>query len=389
VALGWMVVQLAVRDGVPALGPFYIGLVGLSRALPSLAFGLVGGVLADRFDRRALLMVTQLAGGLTAALLAVLTLADRIDIVAVMVLSVLGATANAFDLPGRNAAIPRLVPERDLMSAIALYTATFNGALVVGPIVAGLLIEPIGVGGLMVLNALSFLATTAALLVMRPMPPSGPAVKANVFGSMVEGLRYIRDESALRWVIVLSTATCLVARPLSLLLPAFAHDTLRVGAVELAWLTASYGIGCLVGALGTASFSGVRRRGLALAGSLLALGLFNVAFAAQRALLPALLLVALPGVTQFIFSGIANAILQTRTPDQLRGRVMGVYTMTFQGVIPFGSMVLGSLGALIGIDLAVALGGALLAVAAGYVLLRVEAVRLIGSNQSSQVVVQV
>ena len=152
--LGWLVVQLAIHDGTPQLGPLYLGFVGLARAIPGLAFGLFGGVVADRVDRRRLLIVTQSSAAITAAILAALTITNNINIVEVVLLSAMNSIIFSFDAPTRQAMVPRMVPERQLMSAIGLNSAAFNGATLVGPLIGGALIVPFGVGGLMLANAI-------------------------------------------------------------------------------------------------------------------------------------------------------------------------------------------------------------------------------------------
>src|SRR5438445_524612 len=145
--LGWLVVQLAIKDGVPHLAPFYLGLVGLSRAVPGLAFGLFGGAVADRADRRRLLLVTQTSAAIVAAILAALTISEHINIVEIVLLSAMNSIIFSFDAPSRQAMVPRLVSDRELMSAIGLNSAAFNGATLVGPLLGGVLIIPFGVGG--------------------------------------------------------------------------------------------------------------------------------------------------------------------------------------------------------------------------------------------------
>src|SRR5438094_7620695 len=147
--LGWLVVQLAIKDGVPHLAPFYLGLVGLSRALPGLAFGLFGGVVADRADRRRLLLLTQSSAAVSAAVLALLAISNQINIVEIVLISALNSIIFSFDAPTLQAMVSRLVSEKQLMSAIGLNSAAFNGATLVGPLVGGVLISPFGVGGLM------------------------------------------------------------------------------------------------------------------------------------------------------------------------------------------------------------------------------------------------
>src|SRR5438309_3269778 len=239
--LGWLVVQLAIKDGVPQLAPFYLGLVGLSRALPGLAFGLFGGVVADRADRRRLLTVTQSSAAVVAAVLGILTLTDHINIVEIVLLSALNSVIFSFDAPTRQAMVPRLVSDRELLSAIGLNSAAFNGATLVGPLLGGVLIIPFGVGGLMLLNAVSYFAVVAALLVMRAQPVD-TGRRAPMLDSIREGLSYLRHDPVLRWVVALSIATALLTRPYIQLLPAEAQF-LGVGAVELSWLLAASGAG--------------------------------------------------------------------------------------------------------------------------------------------------
>src|SRR5436189_3124223 len=200
--LGWLVVQLAIKDGVPQLAPFYLGLVGLSRALPGLAFGLFGGVVADRADRRRLLLLTQSSAAVAAAVLAFLAITNQINIVEIVLISALNSIIFSFDAPTRQAMVPRLVSDKQLMSAIGLNSAAFNGATLVGPLVGGVLIIPFGVGGLMLINAISYLAVVAALVVISPQP-SETRHRLSMLASIREGLAYIRRDPVLRWVVLL------------------------------------------------------------------------------------------------------------------------------------------------------------------------------------------
>ena len=371
--LGWLVVQLAIKDGVPQLAPLYLGLVGLSRALPGLTFGLFGGVVADRADRRRLLMVTQLSAAVVAATLAILTITERINIVEVVLLSAMNSIIFSFDAPTRQAMVPRLVPDRQLMSAIGLNSAAFNGATLVGPLIGGVLIIPFGVGGLMLINALSYLVIVGALLFMTPQPVVA-AHRPAMLDSIREGLAFIRRDPVLRWVVVLSIATALFTRPYIQLLPAEAR-LLGVGAMELSWLLAASGAGALCGALATASLGGWRRRGALLVGGAFSHGVLLTLFGLQSTLIGAMTFVALTSFAVMVFMGMANTLMQTRTPDHLRGRAMSVHTMVFMGFMPLGQMVLGSAGTFIGIDRAFLAGGVVVVLLASFVALRVPAVR--------------
>ncbi|MBA2372374.1 MAG: MFS transporter [Chloroflexi bacterium] len=355
-ALGYLVVQLAIRDGVPQLAPFYIGVLGLARALPSLAFGLFGGVVADRADRRKLLLLTQVAATLNALAIAILTITERINIVEVVVIGAIGSTIFSFDAPTRQAMVPRLVRDRDLVSAIGLNSVAFNGAQLAGPVLGGILYIPFGLGGLFMINALSFSAVIAALILMAPVPAAARQRDVTVLRSIREGLGYVRHDVVVRWIIILTAAAALLTRPWIQLLPAFTEQILRVGAVELSWLMGASGFGALGGALVTASLGNLRRRGLILVISASAMAALVAVFALQRSLLIALPLLALVGFATMLFMGMANTLVQTRTPDHLRGRVMSVHTMVFLGVMPLGTLFLGALGTVVGVDVALFAG---------------------------------
>jgi MFS family permease len=372
--LGWLVVQLAIRDGAANLAPFYLGLVGLARAVPGLTFGLFGGAVADRADRRRLLMVTQSSAAIVALILAALTISERINIVEVILLSALTSLIFSFDAPTRQAMVPRLVPERQLMSAIGLNSAAFNGATLVGPLIGGVLIVPFGIGGLMLVNAISYLAVIAALTVISPQRVNAPARNRSMLESIREGVGYIRREPVLRWVVVLMIATALFTRPYIQLMPAEAQF-LGVGAVELSFLLAASGSGALLGALVTAALGGWERRGALLIGAALGHGALISVFGTQRSLLGAMLFIGLTSFAVMVFLGMANTLMQTRTPDHLRGRAMSVHTMVFIGFMPLGQMLLGGLGSAIGINNAFLAGGLLVVSIALYAALRVPALR--------------
>ena len=371
--LGWLVVQLAIRDGVPQLAPFYLGLVGLARAIPGLTFGLFGGAVADRTDRRRLLIVTQVSAAIVAFILAILTITENINIVEVVLLSALNSIIFSFDAPTRQAMVPRLVTDKELMSAIGLNSAAFNGATLIGPLVGGVLIIPFGVGGLMLINAISYLAVVAALFVISPQPRE-VRQRLSMLASIREGLAYIRRDPVLRWVVVLAVSTALFTRPYIQLLPAEAQF-LGVGALELSWLLAASGVGALGGALVTASLGGWKRRGMILVGSALSHGLLLTLFAGQRSLIGAMVFIGLTSFAVMMFLGMANTLMQTRTPDHLRGRAMSVHTMVFMGFMPLGQMLLGSVGTVAGINTAFFAGGVIVVFVSTFALLRGAALR--------------
>ena len=267
------------------------------------------------------------------------------------------------------------------MSAIGLNSAAFNGPQIIGPVIGGLIFAPFtdtptfGAGLLFYINAISYLAVVIALLRMHPVPVTGGRREISMLDSIREGLAYVRQDVVVRWILILAATTALFARPYIQLLPALAHDQLKVGAVELSWMLAASGIGSLVGALATAALGGLRKRGAVLIGASVAFGVLLVAFTEQRTLLPSLPLLVLLGFSTMVFLGMANGLLQTRAPDHLRGRVMSVYTMVFMGLMPLGSMVMGSIGSVVGTGGGLLVGGVGCTIVALYAAARITPLR--------------
>lgn len=381
-AVGWLMVEIAIREGQPNLAPLYLGFVGLSRAIPGLTLGVLGGVLADRMDRRLLLMLAQIGSVVAALALAALVFSGRATVVPVLLLSAIGATMYSIDLPTRQALLTRIVPGTDLLSAVSLTQAASNAAMLIGPLIGGILILPFGVGGLIVVNALAHAVTfVMLLLISRARSEISRAARTNVLRSLWSGLSYIAREPVLRWVVGTSIVAGICLRPLAQVMPAFAANHLRVGAVELSWLLALLGAGTLLGSLTSGSLGSFARPGVILGVLLVAWGGAAVLFALQTTLVLALILVAIPGAFHFTFSGIALTLVQMRTPDHLRGRAISIYVLTIVGISPLGAFVLGSLGSVLGIETALALAGGVVAALGAYVILRVRPLREIGRLQ--------
>lgn len=379
-ALGWIVVQLAVQDGTPNLASLYLGFVGLSRGIPGLLFGLFGGVLADRMDRRRLLISTRGVGAVVSVTLAALTLTGAVNLYWIMGLSVVSSITFAIDGPARQAILPGLVPAKDLLSAVGLSQATSNTSMILGPLLGGVLVIPLGVGGILALNSVAYVLAALALLGMTRSVASERVQHTSVLRSLADGLAFVLRDPVLKSVIGLSIALSLFARPLQAQLPAVAHETLGLGAVGLSWLLAAASVGTLLGSLGAASTGGFQRRGMLLIMAVAFAGAAEVAFTLQRALPPALFFVVLPGIGHYGFSGTAFGIMQTQAPDRLRGRVISIYTTTIGGFSPLGSLMVGSIGAVVGINTALAAGGVLCLLAAMVVLLRVAPLRELGKT---------
>ena len=374
-ALGWLVVQLAVGDGNPALAGFYLGLRSLAGAGPALAFGLFAGVFADRTDRRKLLIATRIASAAIAAVLAILVITDHVNIWIVMLLSAASSAAFAFDMPGRHAILPSVVPARDLFSAVGLMRASMQAAHAIGPLFAGLLIVPIGIGGVLLAKAALVFASIGAMLPMRPRPAHAGARDLGVIASLREGIGHMRREDLIKWCVLLQLAFAIFAQAYMQLLPAVAVETLRVGATELSWLVGAVGAGALAGAFLIASIARFENRGRLILGTFLALGACLVLLGLQRELVGAVVLLLALGILQQLFLGSLTVTLQLAAPDRLRGRIMGIQSVIFMGGGPLGVLAIGTLGTFIGVSTAILVGGLAVAIVAIVVGLRVPVIR--------------
>ena len=379
-ALGWLVVEIAIRDGVPQRAPLYLGFVGLSRAAPGLVFGVIGGVIADRIDRRLILLVTQGSAAVVAALLSALVFSGRAEIASIMLLNVLAATAFTMEGPVRQSTGPRLVPARAIVSAVGVTASAANASAFVGPLLGGVLIEPLGVGGLLLLQALANSVTVALVLGLHPLPPTGGAPPERVVDSLRGGLRYVSSEPVVLSVLCLFAIAALIARSYTQLMPAVAHETLRAGAVELSWLLGASGAGALAGAFTGASLGGIERRGVVLGSAVTALGGLVFLFGLQLTLVPALVLAGLSSYAGQVFMILGTATLNGQTPDHLRGRVLGIAVTLVQGLIQLGTLLIGSLGTVIGTSHAISVGGGVLALIGVVVALRLRPLRDLRSS---------
>jgi MFS family permease len=373
-ALGILVVQIAERDGVPELAPFYLGLMGLARAVPGLALTLIAGAVADRVDRRRLLFVTQSTMALNAAVLAVLAYFGLASLLSVLVAAAIQSAAFAFDNPSRQSMVPRLVPLPFLPSAIGLQSAAFNGASIIGPLIAGVLYIPIGIPGLLAANAISFAAILGALAMMPAIPPIGRS-SHSLLSSVAEGARYVRSNPVLVWVITISGTVFVVAGPASALLPAIAGESLFNGLSWLSLLLTAMGLGAFTGALVVMNVGRVRSLGTVFVVAAALNGAMLLAFALTVQPLPALLFSYLTGLGGTLMAGMGNNMLQATTADAYRGRVMSLWGLLFIGLMPVGQLALGILGSLFGIHAALAIGGVIALGAGLYATVRLRVLR--------------
>jgi MFS family permease len=352
-ALGFYVASMAPNARVGALD---IGLLGAARALPVLVLSPFAGVVADRYPRRTILFVTN---GMTSALsfvLFALVVTNHAPLWTLMITSGLQAATQSFDAPARQSWVPLMVPREYVGGAIGLNSIAFNAPSVVGPPLAGLVIAGIGVAHCFLANALTTLAVLVALAFMRPAPPSS-TVRGHVIGAIVEGVRFLIGHPVLRWVVLMLVVSSLTIRPYNFLLPAYAVHDLHTDAKGLGWLMAATGIGAIGGAFFTAATGGDRRGTIWVGSAILgALGVAALGFTTHFGL--AALALAVVGLATLSFIGSSNIMLQTLAPDDMRGRAISVYAMILLGLVPAGSLLLGSLATLLELRWTFVLGGA-------------------------------
>ena len=367
VAQGYLVYQLT-------HSPFALGLVGFVRAVPVFAFSLLAGVVADRVDRRYLLILTQSLAAVFALILGILTSTGVVTVWMIMVLSFCSAAVASFDNPTRQALVPDIVGKEYIANAVALQSAAFNGTGILGPSLAGLALGFIGIAACFYINAISFLAVIVALFLMRPVP-NRTQRKQTMFQNLREGFGYVRGN---RTVAALLTLICLVGllgRPYTQLMPAVQRDVLHVGATGLGVLMAFSSIGALVGALAIASLSNFSHRGLMLTITVAAFGASLIAFASSRIFPLSLGLLLIVGGGATMSMSTTNMLIQLNVPAEFRGRIMSMYTMIAMGAMPLGSMILGSVASFIGVPETLALGGVGCLVSLVVITLWVPAVR--------------
>ncbi len=351
-AQGFLVYQLT-------QSPAYLGYVGFASGLPGWILTLYGGVLADRVSRRGLLIITQSLMMLFAFVLAALTFLQVVQPWHILLLSFLLGVANAFDAPARQAFVSEMVDSEDLTNAIALNATMFNSALAAGPAVAGITYAAFGPGWCFTINGLSFIAVIVALQKMVVKKPDHRPNRKSAFHELMEGLRHVAAHQIIKVLFVVIAVSQLLVFSLSTLIPAWSVSILDGDATTNGFLYSFRGLGSLVGALGIASLGRFSYRGKLLTlGSFVSSALLIV-FALVRWVPLSLLVLAGIGVGSIMVMNLANAMVQTMTPEHLRGRVMGAYTWIFFGAMPLGAIWAGSIAGSLGLSHTLMLNGAI------------------------------
>ncbi|MBI2304857.1 MAG: MFS transporter [Chloroflexi bacterium] len=368
VALGWLMLQLT--DSA-----FLLGLVGVCRMAPRLFFPLLGGLVADRVNRRNLLMASLLAFSVLAFALAALVATGVVQAWHVLVVVTLGGVSMSFNHPARNTILPNLVPRQDLTNAVSLDIASVNGSRILGPPLAGLLIPVLGTPAVFVARGLGcILAAFWLFHIKTDMTPIAGDRKVSLFKDFREGISYLRLSPSLLQLTLLWGMLYTVVHPYTNLLPIFARDILHAGPQGLGFLVGAAGAGALVGTLGLASMAGFRSKGKLLFATGIAVGIFMIFFSYSPWFLVSLGLVVIMGVTNSSYMAVNNTLIQLHATDEMRGRVMSVREVTM-AINLFGSLVMGALADVSGAPLAVAVFGGVMALTSGWFLVRMSDVR--------------
>jgi MFS family permease len=359
IALGWLVYTMT-------HSAFLLGVVGFAGQIPVFALAAFAGVLADRWDRHRLLILTQLLAMMQAFVLSFLVLSGTIMIWHIVALSLVLGVVTAFDMPVRQSFVVQMIEDKsDLGNAIALNSSMVNCARLLGPSAAGLLIATVGEGICFLINGLSYFAVIASLLLMRIVHKNIREQTSRAWHDLREGLRYVYGFEPIRAIILLLALVSLMGMPYIVLMPIFAKDVLHGGPRALGFLMGGSGTGALAGALYLASRRSVLGLGkmIPIGAGIFGLGL--VAFALSRNFFLSLTLVTAVGFGQMVQLATSNTLLQTVVDDDRRGRIMSFYAVAFLGMAPVGSLLSGALANVIGAPWTVFIGGAACLAGAG------------------------
>ena len=362
---------------------FYLGLDGFLQGLPLMLFMLIGGVLADRRDRRQTLLTSQYIQMTTAAILALLVFLDVVKIWHILLLSFTTGVAQSFGGPAYQSLIPSLVDKKDLPNAVALNSIQFNVARVLGPLVFGVTIAAFakwgysdqqGMGACFVLNALSFLIVIWALMSLhvKHIPSTGTT---RMRDELQGGLSYVRHHGSLSSLIVLASATTFLGFSVLTFLPLFAKQVFHEGAATYSHLLAFSGAGSVVGALIVAWLGKFKRMGLTALLVQAVYGALIFAFAMSQVMWLSELLLFLTGAALMVVFSTVTSLIQLIAPNEMRGRVMSIYMVAFRGGMPLGSLASGYLATFLGAPNVIAINGILLIIVAAYFLVRSHGVR--------------
>lgn len=362
--------------------PIALGGVGLARILPVIIFSLVGGSIADQFNRRKLLFITQSVMALSALVLAVLTFRGHIALWHIYVITAIQAMAVAFDSPARQALVPNLVPAKDLPNAFSLTSIGFQTGAILGPALSGLVIAYWGQPYTYLLNAISYGAVILALLLMGPISQKfevGPRTVVNL-PAIREGIRFIRSQPIILSSMILDFFATFFSSA-NTLMPIFARDVLHVGAIAYGWLSSAQAIGAVAAGVVVSQMNEIRRQGPVFLISVVAFGLATILFGLSRTFAMAMLALILVGAADSVSTIIRNTIRQLQTPDNLRGRMTSVNQIFFMGGPQLGEVEAGVVAQIFGAPFAIISGGIGCLVAVGWITRRWPQIRLYNGDE--------
>jgi len=351
VAQSWLIYRLT---GSAAL----LGLIGFAGQIPIFILATLGGVIADHANRHRVLIATQTAMMLLAFVLAALTLEGTIRVWHILVLASCLGIANAFDIPARQAFLVEMVGKDDIVNAIALSSSMMNGARIVGPAVAGIVVATVGEGWCFLLNGLSYVAVIIALLMMTIAPRKDVHPRVSTWHSVLEGFSFAWHTRPVRALLMLLGLVSVMGMPYTVLMPIIADRTLHGGAHAYGVLMSASGSGALVGAAILTMRRHIYGLGRWIAITSIGFGASLIAFSFSRTLWLSVALLVPAGFCMMVEMAASNTLIQSMVPDRLRGRVMAVYSMMFMGMAPVGALLAGAIAAPVGAPETVAIGGA-------------------------------
>ena len=351
IARGWLVAEMT-------NSPLALGLVGSAFAIPLLVFSLFGGVIADRVQKRNLLIITQACIFIVSLAIAILVHTGIIAVWHLVTASLLMGAIFSFNMPAQQAIIPELVGEQSLMNAIALNSAAMNLTRIAAPALAGLLVGIIGVAGVYWLIMACYIVSISGLLKVRVTATMAVRPAAPMREDLVAGLSYVRHNPTMVTLLALAIIPILFAMPYQMLMPIFARQVLDVGASGYGVLMSMAGVGALAGSLGIASLGNFRRKGLLLLGFGLVFGTALVVFSLSRSFSLSLIILLVVGVGSTGYMALNNTLIQLNTPHEMRGRVMSLFMMTV-GLMPLGTLPAGAVAEVVGVAPVVGVGGAI------------------------------
>jgi MFS family permease len=351
IAMSWLVYRLT-------SSAFLLGLVNFAANIPIFLVSPFAGILADRWNRHRMLIIVQALAMIQAFILAALVLADVITVWEIVVLGIFLGVVNAFDMPIRQAYVVEMIEHReDLGNAIALNSSIFNLARLVGPSIAGIMIAAVGEGYCFLLNGISYIAVIIALFAMKPVVQKAAPAVAPVWQGLKEGLSYSFGFQPIRSVLLLLSLVSIIGMPYTVLMPVVAKTVLHGGSHTLGMLVGASGVGALVGAIYLASRKDVRGLGRIIPTAAAIFGVGLVTLSLSRQVWLSMFFMVVTGFGMIVQMASCNTVLQTIVDEDKRGRVMSLYAMSIRGVAPFGSLIAGSLAAVIGTPNTLLIGG--------------------------------